>query len=52
MWRDFDLISTILAMSGLLLAILAYESEVAYQLDHPDVLEHPHAHKHPRVDGV
>ena len=36
-WRDFDFITTILAMSGLTLAVINYEFEISANLEPIDI---------------
>ena len=49
-WRDFDFITTILAMSGLTLAVINYEFEIGANLEPIDIEAHPSPMTLPRVN--
>lgn len=49
LWRDFDLITTIITISGLFLAIVNYEIETGRYTDPINKHDYPDAKSHPRV---
>ena len=49
LWRDFDLITTIITISGLFLAIVNYEIESSRHTSPINIIDYPDANSHPRV---
>ena len=47
--RNFDFLTTVLSVFGLVLAIIDYESQISTNLKNINIKEYPDASKHPRV---
>ena len=47
--RNFDFLTTVLAVFGLVLAVISYECQVSSHLTNVDMKAYPDASKHPRI---